>query len=365
LGKHAVEDAAKGEEDEDGDEGRAPSAQEESSKDQVGDEAKDDGAGPDMDGARSADEPGTEAADDPDGGKRGPGLVIPIPEEKCQEDEERDGVSGEVSQVAVEQWAEEDADEAWQGTGNDSEAIQGKALVMAEEEVNELDEKEEGDEGEAYLESPVKRALPGAGHGGVPRRVGLFPTDADGLGEATEERWAFLGGGGGGQGFAGRRTIRAEKAGLTTLDTERTDAIAAEGLFALCAFDHGGDAGVEQAGERTVEEVGLDGLGVSLEFGDRDADRVGLFFHIDAKFSGAEAEDLSGFQNRLLHGVSIDEGAVGGVEVPDEDGVAADDEFAVEAGDGGVVDAIIVGGISAEADQAVSEFKCSRMSDPG
>jgi hypothetical protein len=276
LRKDAIEDAAEDEEDDDGDEGRAPFTQEESRKDEVGDEAKDDGAGSDMDGAGSADEPGAEPADDPDGGESAPWLVRAIPEEEGEENDEREGIGGEVGQVAVEQGTEGDADEAGQGTGNDPEAVEGEAVVVAEQEVGELDEEQERNEGEASMESPVERGLPGAGHGEVPRRVGLFPTNADGLGEAPEEGRALFGGAGGRQGLAGRGAIGAEEAGLTALDTERTDAIATEGLFAFCAFDDGGDAGMQKAGEGTIEEMGLDWLRLVFEFGDGDADRVGL-----------------------------------------------------------------------------------------
>jgi hypothetical protein len=72
LGQGAKEDAAVEEENEQGDEGRAPALHPKGGGDQVGDDAVDEGAGPDMDDgvtARfiAADEPGAQAADDPDG----------------------------------------------------------------------------------------------------------------------------------------------------------------------------------------------------------------------------------------------------------------------------------------------------------
>jgi hypothetical protein len=191
----------------------------------------------------------------------------------------------------------------------------------------------------------------------------LLETDADGLGKASEERGFFPGWFGWGEWVAGSGAIGAEESGLAALDSERADAIAAEGLFAAGAFDDSWDAGVEETGERTVEEMGLDGVVDGRDIGDGDADVFGWGLEFDDEFGGAESEDLAGFKDGFLDGFAVDEGAVGGAEVADEDGVAADDEFAMEAGGGGVGDAEIVGRVAAEADEAIGQLDGTWVGD--
>jgi hypothetical protein len=50
----------------------------------------------------------------------------------------------------------------------------------------------------------------------------------------------------------------------------------------------------------------------------------------------AEADDLPRFQDSLGHLFAVDEGAIGGVEIVDDDIVTAREDFAVMAGNGGL-----------------------------
>jgi hypothetical protein len=196
----------------------------------------------------------------------------------------------------------------------------------------------------------------------VPR---LFPPDADGLCQAPEEGWFFLGGCCRGERFAGRRAIGAEKPRLAALNAKGADTIAAESLLAFRALDDRGDARMEEAGEGTIQEMGLDGLRFALDFRDGDADWLLFFFQIHAQFSGSEAEDLPRFENGLLDGLTIDEGAISGIEVANKDGVSTNNKFTVETGDRRVVNPVVIGRIPAEAGKAIGEFKGSRMGDSG
>jgi hypothetical protein len=157
----------------------------------------------------------------------------------------------------------------------------------------------------------------------------------------------------------------AEKPGVAALHAKGPDTIAAESLLAFGALDDRGDAGVQEASERSVEEMSLDRLRFGFQLGDGDADRVWLFFQIHSQFRGAEAQDLPVLKNGLLDGLPINEGAIGGIEIADKDGIPANDEFAMETGDRRVVNPVIVGRISTEAGKAIGEFKGSRVGNPG
>lgn len=150
--------------------------------------------------------------------------------------------------------------------------------------------------------------------------------------------------------------MRAEKPGLTALYAQGTHTITAKGLFTFGAFDDGRNTRVQETGEGSVEKMGLNRLLFRFQLGNGDADGFSLFLDFDLEFGGAEAEDLAGFEDGFLDGLVIDECAVGGIEVADEDGVAADDEFAVETGYSGVMDTEIVCWIAAEADEAVGQL---------
>jgi hypothetical protein len=66
-----------------------------------------------------------------------------------------------------------------------------------------------------------------------------------------------------------------------------------------------------------------------------------------------------------MDGIIVDESAVGGIEVADEDGATGDQEFAMETGYGGIVDAEIVGGIASDAEKSVHQIDGSGVGDPG
>jgi hypothetical protein len=133
----------------------------------------------------------------------------------------------------------------------------------------------------------------------------------------------------------------------------------------LGATDDGGDARVVEAGEGSVEKVSLNGRSGLFEFGDGDFHWLGRGAGFDAELRVAEPEDLSGFQNGFVDGFVVDESAVGRAEVADEDGISGDEEFAMEAGDGGVMDAEVVGGIAANAEEAIDQFDGTRVSNTG
>jgi hypothetical protein len=141
LWQNAIEDAAKHKEDEDGDESGAPSTHEKSRKDEVSNKAKHDGTGADVEGTRTADEPGAESADEPHRGEGGPWMIMAVPKEECEEDQEREGIGDKMGEIGMEQGAEGDAKEAGNGAGHDAQPVESERMVLTQQEVNEFDEK--------------------------------------------------------------------------------------------------------------------------------------------------------------------------------------------------------------------------------
>jgi hypothetical protein len=189
--------------------------------------------------------------------------------------------------------------------------------------------------------------------------------NSDGLGKPREQRLLFLRGGCGGDGVAGSGAGGAEQAGLTTFEPEGTDAIFTKGFVAVGATNHGGNTGVIQASERTVEQMGLDGRRLGFDFGNGDFDRFGSGLAFEAELGVAEAEDLVGSQYGFMDRFIVDEGAVGGIEVTDENGAAGDQKLAVKAGNRGVVNPEIVGRVASNAEEPIHQFDGTRVSNPG
>ncbi len=118
-----------------------------------------------------------------------------------------------------------------------------------------------------------------------------------------------------------------------------------------------------QAGQRAVEEMGLDGDRFRFDFRDGNSDRFGGWLEFDTELSVAQAEDLTRFEDGLMHWFVVDESAIGRIQVAHENRLSGDQEFAMEAGDRGVVDAEIVGGISAKTEQTVRQFEGAWVGD--
>jgi len=152
---------------------------------------------------------------------------------------------------------------------------------------------------------------------------------------------------------------------LTAFEAEGTDAIFTEGFVALGAANHGRNPGMIQAGEGTVEQMGLDWRSFGFDGGNGDLDRFGSEQALEAELGVTEAQDLVGFKNGFMDGFIFDEGAIGGIEVTDQNGAAGDQQFAVKAGDCGVVNPEIVGWVTSDAEESAHQFDGSRVSNPG
>jgi hypothetical protein len=175
--------------------------------------------------------------------------------------------------------------------------------------------------------------------------------ELDGLAPEFEE--GLLPGLVAGYGHAGMTAEGAELHQLAAAPPQPVHAGVTEHFAAMGALVGRAGLGVAGTDEGAVGQDDGRGRARLVKDGNGDGDLGGL----DQQFDFSEAEGLAGGEPGFLDSVAVDERAVGGSAVVDEEAVVGEHDFAVRGGDGGVVDLEIIGVAASKAVDAQVKFK--------
>jgi hypothetical protein len=158
------EDASVQKEDGNRDEGRAPASHEKSGGDEVGDQAVDQSAGANVDdgnsvnrrAAQPADDPGPDAAAQPDIEERNFWAITEIPEQQRQKHEQGNGIGPEMARAAMQEGAEDNANQPVNFAGRNSELVERIVIFRSHNDGCDPDDDDGNDESGSDQQRPTE-----------------------------------------------------------------------------------------------------------------------------------------------------------------------------------------------------------------
>ena len=171
LREHTVENPSEADEGQQGDDGRAPAFHQEPGHNQISDQPKDDRAGANVDRIAASDQPGAQPAEEPDRREREGRIVVPVPEQQREQDEKRQRVREQMACAGVEQRTEHDSNQPRNRSRHDAKYCEGRVLFVVKDQIEQFDQKKDGNQQRA----PLHRFLEGlemrSGHGSIPQKL--------------------------------------------------------------------------------------------------------------------------------------------------------------------------------------------------